>query len=105
MRERSRNLKALSVSAEFVLSLFAWNGRPPAEITLPVCPEVPTDAVIEDIRYAWEMRAFEVLVSHPTFPTVPDGEVVPRFAANWERRVFALSTGPDEPVQLPRELR
>lgn len=58
---------------QFMCLVAGHNGR----FIRPVCPNLPADAVIEDVHYDYARDCFAVRVRHPSFHVVGDGEPIP----------------------------
>jgi hypothetical protein len=71
--------KVLQLSRRDLLHLLAnYRGSLPDCITIPDFPELPADAVIEDVHFDPMTRCFALRVWSSEFSPVPDGGMMPK---------------------------
>lgn len=79
----TKRLKIVRVSKSFMVSLLRLGvtlddkARDNITIRQIKIPDLPDDAEFEAIEYDFNMRCFNVMVSHRSFPEVADGESIP----------------------------
>jgi hypothetical protein len=73
-----RRVKIVRFDAALLVDVFNWWLDPPDFLALPVCEEIPSDAVVQSVNANWNSRSIDLLISHPSFPVVPSGAMPPQ---------------------------
>lgn len=81
MSEREGRFKVIQLPQQLMLDVFNWWRDPIQWLAVPELPGVPEDVEVTAVHLNHQMRAFELLIWHPSFDVVPFGRQPPVITA------------------------